>query len=797
MQHPRLRADYEPVVAAEGGQRRLFLLGESRRLVVDDPVAVDLVGLLDGTRTVGSLAVEMDGRHPLTSVLRALRRFEALDVLADGPAAVSPEQRAGWDALGVDPGPASAWPGSRPVVVVHTSPVVGISIDRVLAGLGLPVRTVNLAEPAAGAATYNAGAATYNVAAAAESVAAASTAAVETAADAAAAGGDAVVVVTDSALNPRLRAVNDAMLASGGQWVLVRPRGAVAMLGPHLVPGETGCWECLRSRWQENEQVENYLARICPDRPRPSAARGELPGTTVALAGLLLTELAVIAQSGGSPRLTGRMLALDTRDHAISYHTLVRQPQCPACGDPGLLRKADPKVTVTARPAGADSRAVAATDLVARLGHQVSPYLGVVTRLTPIDDRSDGVTFGYAAGHNFALGRDLDMLRRNLRGQSGGKGRTDVQARASALGEAIERYCGLWRDDRATHRASFAALGPERAVPLRDLLLFSDAQYADRDRRNAESGPFHWIPRRVADDVEMEWTPAWSLTAQRTRDLPAAYCWYGHPDRDVLAGAAADSNGCAAGSTLEEAIVQGFCEVVERDAVALWWYHRSRVPGVDLDSFDDPWVDDVRRFHADRLDRRLWVLDLTTDLGIPTYAGVSSRVGAATEDVVVGFGAALDPHVALVRALTEVSQFLPSVAHRNPDGTTRYGLNDPASLRWFTTVRTGDPEQAWLLPDPGRPPRPAAAHPRRAAAGDLAADVATCVDAAARAGLEVIVVDQSRPDIDLAVAKVVVPGARHFWRRLGPGRLWDVPARLGRHPVARDETDANPHSVFF
>ena len=51
--------------------------------------------------------------------------------------------------------------------------------------------------------------------------------------------------------------------------------------------------------------------------------------------------------------------------------------------------------------------------------------------------------------------------------------------------------------------------------------------------------------------------------------------------------------------------------------------------------------------------------------------------------------------------------------------------------------------------------------------------------------------------VELAVARVIVPGLRHFWRRLGPGRLWDVPARLGRFPMALDEDSVNPHSVFF
>ena len=40
----------------------------------------------------------------------------------------------------------------------------------------------------------------------------------------------------------------------------------------------------------------------------------------------------------------------------------------------------------------------------------------------------------------------------------------------------------------------------------------------------------------------------------------------------------------------------------------------------------------------------------------------------------------------------------------------------------------------------------------------------------------------------IATVKVVVPGLRHIWRRLGPGRLYDVPVSLGdlRQPLAED-----------
>ena len=81
--------------------------------------------------------------------------------------------------------------------------------------------------------------------------------------------------------------------------------------------------------------------------------------------------------------------------------------------------------------------------------------------------------------------------------------------------------------------------------------------------------------------------------------------------------------------------------------------------------------------------------------------------------------------------------------------------------------------------------------------GDIASEIDACVRVLGEAGLEVFVLDQSRPDLDIKVAKVIVPGLRHFWRRLGPGRLFEVPVAMGLAERALDEHELNPKSVFF
>ena len=68
---------------------------------------------------------------------------------------------------------------------------------------------------------------------------------------------------------------------------------------------------------------------------------------------------------------------------------------------------------------------------------------------------------------------------------------------------------------------------------------------------------------------------------------------------------------------------------------------------------------------------------------------------------------------------------------------------------------------------------------------------------AERLGSELLVLDQTRPEIDLPVVKVIVPGLRHFWARFAPGRLYDVPVKLGWLARPRAEEELNPIPMFL
>jgi ribosomal protein S12 methylthiotransferase accessory factor len=116
----------------------------------------------------------------------------------------------------------------------------------------------------------------------------------------------------------------------------------------------------------------------------------------------------------------------------------------------------------------------------------------------------------------------------------------------------------------------------DKAIHPNACMNFSQAQYNNRKKWNVScSGWFQKVPEPFDEEREIEWTPVWSLTHEEFKYLPTAYCYYGYP-KPEKPDCWADSNGCAAGNTMEEAILQGFMELVERDSIALWWYNRVK-----------------------------------------------------------------------------------------------------------------------------------------------------------------------------------------------------------------------------
>ncbi|MET7905248.1 TOMM precursor leader peptide-binding protein [Streptomyces sp. NPDC005336] len=615
------------------------------------------------------------------------------------------------------------------------------------------------------------------------------------------------LVVCDDYLDPRLAAVDAAHRAAGRRWLPVKPVGTQAWLGPFLGAPDDPCWSCLADRLWRRRQAEAYLQRRLGRPgpvPRPPAS---LPASRAAALQLAALEAAKWLAGHRHPGQRA-LCTLDSLTATVERHPLARRPQCAACGDPALVAariRAPLALPSPREPAAADT---SPHGIMERYGHLVDPVTGLVTEIRR-DPRGPAFLNCYHASHPSYAGADplggrdgrdgrdgrgcldgrdgLDAVRAGLRAAAHGKGRTAEQARASALCEALEHYSGHFQGDEPRQRARYRDLGPEDAVHPDTVQLLDPRQFRDQalPARHRIHDPFD-------EGAELDWTPVWSLTSERHRLLPTALLYYGAPQAPGRRYCRADSNGAAAGGTLADAVVRGFLELVERDAVALWWYNRTRRPAVDLDAFDDPWLAELRRAHRG-LRREVWALDLTTDFGIPVVAALSRRTDKPAQDITLGFGAHFDRHTALCHAFAELNQMLPTVVEARADGGG-YGAADPEALRWFRTATTAG--RPYLTPDPAAPALGAPAGPRDDGSRDDGT-LAAVRESVRRRGMELLVLDQTRPDVGLPVAKVLVPGLRPHWARFAPGRLFDVPVALGRLPAPTPYADLNPTPLFL
>jgi ribosomal protein S12 methylthiotransferase accessory factor len=525
-------------------------------------------------------------------------------------------------------------------------------------------------------------------------------------------------------------------------------------------------------------------------------SRANFPAATSAA--LQLAALETVKAIGAGPGYpgAGRLITIDMTAMASEAHTLVRRPQCPRCGDPALGPERDPLPVIAQSQkkvfvADGGHRTVAPEVTLAKYAHHVSAITGAVTSITRMTVDDDDQLHVYVAGHAMAGRADnLDKLRFVLMNKSGGKGASLNQARASGLCEALERVSGCYQGDEIRMQATFAELG-DRAIHPNACLLFSDKQYREREPHNV-----HPVTERIPDGLEeraqYDWTPVWSFTEQRFKYVLSAYCYYGYPQRPGPIPCWADSNGNAAGNTLEEAILQGFMELVERDSIALWWYNRVRRPAVDLTSFDDHFVQEMQWLYA-KQQREIWALDISSDLGIPAIAAMARRIDGGAEEILLGFGAHFDARIALRRALTELNQSLHAVKTITGEDARQYRWENKTARAWWKTATLAN--QPYLAPTDG-------SHRRLqdfpvSSSDDLRDDILRCQNLVEQRGMEMLVLDQTRPDIGLSVAKVIVPGLRHFWQRFAPGRLYDVSVQLGWMKEPLEEDDLNPIGMYF
>lgn len=320
---------------------------------------------------------------------------------------------------------------------------------------------------------------------------------------------------------------------------------------------------------------------------------------------------------------------------------------------------------------------------------------------------------------------------------SQGKGTTLDAARASGLMEAVELYHAE-RVDLPLKYASYEELRYEHTVV--DPTALPSTAYA-RFRAGLRT---LWAEGFDVLNEESVWLPLEVVSTDYTLPRPPGSGCF-----------AATSNGLASGNSLAEAMSHGICEVIERDATTLWHLlgPSARAEArLDLDSVSDPGCRRIVEL-CERAETILAVWVVTSDAGVPVFEAVIidreddpwHRLHAAA-----GMGCHPVREVALVRAMTEAIQSRLTVITGSRDDLFRV---DYARAR----NRDRQEEVRELLADD-----------RRAVSMDvvptweaetLEEDVVWELERLRSMGVQrVIVANLTRPEFEIPVVRVVVPG---------------------------------------
>jgi ribosomal protein S12 methylthiotransferase accessory factor len=322
-------------------------------------------------------------------------------------------------------------------------------------------------------------------------------------------------------------------------------------------------------------------------------------------------------------------------------------------------------------------------------------------------------------------GRDASRLTGTQKQM--GKGATPLQAEASAVMELAERFSFFaFTQHHPFPTWPYGAVA-DRAVPVRALL---DALH---DRTTGEAAC-----RKFLEDFPMRWVTAHNLTHQHDQWVPIDWFYLIN-----------EYNGPAAGNTLEEAILQGLCEVVERHVGSVISHGRLPTPLIDPTTLRDPAaVELMGKFERQGI--RVFLRDFSLDTGIPTVGALAYDPSTfpARSEIIFTAGTTSHPEKSLCRALTEIAQLAGDFENRT---TYRPTLPKYPSL-----------DQAAYLMEPS-PAVSIAALPSLDH-DNIRIEIERCVAALARIGLEVLVINVTHPRLGVPTVYTVVPGA-HFLDR--------------------------------
>ena len=350
------------------------------------------------------------------------------------------------------------------------------------------------------------------------------------------------------------------------------------------------------------------------------------------------------------------------------------------------------------------------------------------------------------------------------------------KSKAAAIGEALERYCGsIYRPEEFVFN-SYRETRKE-AIDVQDLILYSETQYKE-PRFNL---------KRPSDETKISWTWGYSLIKKKPVLVPSCLLFLPYKGRNEEPSFVETvSTGAACGNTIEEAILSGIYEVVERDAFMIWWLNKLKMPRIDLSTGDKFILRMIERIYY--TDLELYVLDITTDIKIPSFVALIR--GKSEPFLVCGARADLDPQLGMLQAVEEALQtkvWAKQLAKKNPDYRYMENFSNIANFREHVLlyakidlwpkldfiINSAPSLKINDIPDKSSP--------------NILENIKTCLKKFSEKGKDVVIVNITSEDIATVgfyVVKVIIPGmqslnANYRYRHLGGERLKEVPKTLG------------------
>ncbi|WP_028575170.1 YcaO-like family protein [Desulfonatronovibrio hydrogenovorans] len=249
-----------------------------------------------------------------------------------------------------------------------------------------------------------------------------------------------------------------------------------------------------------------------------------------------------------------------------------------------------------------------------------------------------------------------------------GKGSSPVQAKASALMELAERfsYFSFISNPANFHSMTWneaSSAWPHELIPITEIIKSVNE---DISPSQAE---------QVLSLVTWQFTRATCMGRDQEFYIP--YTWFKKLN---------EFNGCSAGNTFEESILQGGCELIERHCCALIDSRQDPVPTIDLQSAADPVLKELLdKFAKNNI--KVWLKDFTLDMPAPTVGALAYDPAnfPGLSEIVYTAGTATSPTKAAVRALTEIAQLagdFHSGSNYEASGLPKYTSLD--QIKWLT-----------------------------------------------------------------------------------------------------------------